>query len=139
MNRGPRFLPWLGPLLVLLCLQVLVPELLPGPERALSRERQLQGGWLGIVLGSLAAFGVGRWIDRALEAGGGAFLKPMAGGFLLKLLLLGAVGGWLGFLQTEGPGFEAFALAFVASAFGWNLLFLLGHPRLGRPPGGRGS
>ena len=80
------------------------------------------GAVAGALAGGLTAFGIGSWTAYACRRAGSAFLAPMAFGFLAKVCVLSL--GTLAFYLSLARGSHlAFAVAFVFSAVGWQLVF----------------
>ena len=138
---SPRPALWIACILPVVVI-VLVTMLGPGfaPEADPARIRL--GGQVGALLGLVVAYATALWVVRCSrpEAKPTAFLQPVALGFLLKLFLLG-VGTVLFAKPLSAHGsHEAFAIAFAASAFGYQLLFQLifdaARQRALKEPGG---
>ena len=106
--------------------------LLAAPKLAGRRTQEalVAGGIIGVVAALVLSIALGLWTLRTLrEARGSSFLGPVAFGFLAKLVILGAGAGLLYGPWKSFGSFEAYAMCFVASVFGYQLLFL---PTLGR-------
>lgn len=119
-GRRPYLLASLAPLVVVVVGYFLMPAF-AGDEARIQALRR--GVAIGGLTGWVLALGVGLWTHRAVGKGGAAFLAPMAGGFLAKLFVLG-----IGTLLLAGPLSRSgdpisFALCFVATVFGFQLLF----------------
>lgn len=125
-----------GPVVVLV-LAIVLPQFFAKGDAAAAALRS--GGTFGVAAAVVVSIAVGLWMTRACQAGGSAFLKPLAGGFLVKLVVLAA-----GTLLVRGPlrvlgNHVAFALAFVAAAFGFQMLFIRVLNRVVQGPDSEGE
>ncbi len=122
--KWPFLLPLLGPLACFFLVRTFATQI--AQANALTQEVDLRnGGTIGVCVGFLMAFLVALWVVRVSRPGARpqAFLQPMALGLLLKLFPLA-----LGTILLHGPlarfgSYEAFAIAFVASAFSYQVVF----------------
>ncbi|MAE76476.1 MAG: hypothetical protein CMJ85_06385 [Planctomycetes bacterium] len=97
---------------------LVAPELSGGAAAALQRGCLIAGA-TALLVGVL----VGVWTMRSCQRGGSSFLAPMAGGFLVKLVVLAG-----GTVLLAGPLAElgnhiAFAVCFALAAMAFQLLF----------------
>ncbi|MFQ5505164.1 MAG: hypothetical protein ACE5F1_10250 [Planctomycetota bacterium] len=111
--------------------------LVPGfarPGGRYTEEALRGGGETGILVAALLGVLIGLWTHRSCERGGTEFLKPLALGFLVKILVLCA-GTFLlhGPLESLGSH-ESFAISFVVTAIGFQVLFLQVTTRRRRQP-----
>ena len=110
----------IGPIAVSVAVLGLAPYLAESDAGARALRN---GGLLAAAAALLVCLAIGVWMTRACGRGGSAFLGPLAGGFLVKLAVLG-----LGTVLLAGPlsglgNHIAFALAFAAAAFAFQTLF----------------
>jgi hypothetical protein len=130
-SSRPAWLAALVALLVVAALMMAIGPLAAGATVTPSAIRS--GGLLGVVSAILVCVGLGIWTSWAVERGGTAFLAPLAGGFLIKLVVLAAGTVLLWGPLRELGNHDAFALCFAACGMAFWLPFVRSLRGRGRP------